>query len=302
MAKLTLNLAPMQAARDGLAKQRLAQRDTAVRLKAAQAALDAALRSGASGDAVERQRAAVTALQNEGRAALADTAARLVALTKISERLRGRRDPADLVQALDTAHPVMLLPVAVQTRYNDAATQLMIRIYPDAIHTFGHEPGLSDSEIDAGKGYWTQRFAVPSDADSPWQQIARFYSPPRAAWLVRATTPTNVAAIGSAPNGELVDAAVRRRGDPARRPDHADGLRHRLARPLRRHRPGRRQGDLPQVGRRRSPTGWRCRRRSIRCSSTIPRTTIRSARTGPGWSTTRPRSPPAWRSRSPPPT
>jgi hypothetical protein len=207
MAKLTVNLAPMQAARDGLAKQRLAQRDAAVRLKAAQAALAAALRSGASGDAIQRQQAAVAALQSEGRAALADTAARLVAMTKISERLRGRRDPGDMVQALDTAHPVMLLPVAVQTRYDDKATTLMIRIYPDAIHTFGHEPGLGDGEIVAGKSYWTQRFAVPGDADSPWQQIVRFYAPPRAAWIVRSTTPTNAAAIGTMANGEPVAPA-----------------------------------------------------------------------------------------------
>ena len=140
-----------------------------VRLKAAQAALDAALRSGA--DARARRAAA-----GRGRRAAAAKAVPRSPTprrgwsrsTKLSERLRGRRDPADLVQALDAAHPVMLLPVAVQTRYNDAATQLMIRIYPDAIHAFGHEPGLSDSEIDAGKRYWTQRFAVPADADSPW--------------------------------------------------------------------------------------------------------------------------------------
>src|SRR5450755_1739224 len=202
MATLSLNLAAIQAARDGLATQRLAQRDAAVRLKGAQAALDAALRSGANGDAVERRQAEVAALQKEGRAALADTASRLVAISQLSERLRGRRDPAAMVQALDAAHPVMLLPVALQTRYDDKTSRLMIRIYPDAIHTFGHEPGLSDAEIEAGQRYWTQRFALPSDADSPWTQIARVYAPPRAAWIVRTTTPTNVDQIGAEPNNE----------------------------------------------------------------------------------------------------
>ena len=217
MAKLSLNLAAIETARAELAKQRLAQREAAVRLKAAEAALAAARRSADSAG-IERRQAEVAALQRTGRAALADTASRLVALTQLSEKLRGRRNPADMVQALDAAHPVMLLPVAVQTRYNDAATQLMIRIYPDAIHTFGHEPGLGESEVEAGKTYWTQRFAVAGDADSPWQQIVRFYPPARAAWIVRATTPSNVAAIGSAPNGESVtpvfdDAAIPR-ADP----------------------------------------------------------------------------------------
>ena len=123
---------------------------------------------------------------------------------QLSERLRGRRDPADMVQALDSAHPVMLLPVAVQTRYDDATTQLMIRIYPDAIRTASaHEPGLGD-ERGRGRQDATGRSASPSPATPTrrGQQIARIYRPSRAAWIVRTTTPTNVAAIGSAPNGE----------------------------------------------------------------------------------------------------
>ena len=133
MAQLQLNLSAIQKARAALAQQRDAQRDAAVQLKDAQAALDAATRAGADPAQLAQQRANIAGLQQQGRAALADTASRIGALTKLSEQLRGRRDPSAMVAALDTAHPVMLLPVAIQTRYDDAASLLMIRIYPDAI-------------------------------------------------------------------------------------------------------------------------------------------------------------------------
>src|SRR5437763_1694247 len=131
MAQLKLNLSAIEKARAELAEQRAAQRAGAVQLKGAQEALDAATRAGGDPAQLEQQRAAVAGLQRQGRAALADTAARLGALTSLAEQLRGRRDPADMVCALDAAHPVLLMPVAVQTRYNDDASQLMIRVYPD---------------------------------------------------------------------------------------------------------------------------------------------------------------------------
>src|SRR5450432_3524702 len=119
MAQLSLNLGAIQKARAALVQQRDMQRDAAVQLKDAQAALDAATRAGTDPARLEQQQANIAGLQQQRRASLADTASRLVALTKLSEQLRGRRDPGDMVRALDAAHPVMLLPVAVQTRYND---------------------------------------------------------------------------------------------------------------------------------------------------------------------------------------
>ena len=182
----------------------------------------------------------------------------------------------------------MLMPVAVQTRYNDDASLLMIRIYPDTVHTFGHEPGLGDAEIEAGKRYWTQRFAVSSDADSPWQQIARTYPPARAAWIVRGTTPTNVGEIGVEPNNEpqqpVFDDAAIPRADPAHPTVYAAALPARFV--------AIGQAGGKEIFRKwggRSPTCWRCRPPSIRSSSTIPTTTIPSARTARGWSTTPPR-------------
>lgn len=204
MPQLILNLDPIQRARAELARQRDTERGASVALKQAQAELDELLRSGADERLVRQQRSAVERLLRDGRAALSGTAERLKALTSLSQQLLAQRDPAAMVQALSAAQPVMLLPVAVQTRYTDDASLLMVRIYPDAIHTFGHEPGLTPAEVAEGKRYWRQRFAEPQDADSPWKQIARIYPPARAAWIVRSTTPGNAAQIGQAPNGELV--------------------------------------------------------------------------------------------------
>ena len=204
MAQLQLNLDAIRSARAALATQRDAERAAALQLAQARADLDAQQRSGADARTLARLQAAVDALTKTARAALATTATQIGALTKLSQRLLGRNDPATLVTALSTAQPVLLLPVAVQTRYSDNAARLMIRIYPDAIHSYGHEPGLGPNEVQAGKDYWVARYATPDDAGSPWTQIARRYPPARAAWIVRSTTPANLAQLGQAPNGELL--------------------------------------------------------------------------------------------------
>jgi len=196
MPLLNLNLDAIQNARAELARQRDAQRAAAVALKQAQAELDALGRRTADARELENQQAAVQQLRDAARTALGDTAQQLQALKGLSQRLLGERDPADLIKALGSAQPVMLLPVALQTRYNDDASLLMVRIYPDAIHTFAHEPGLTEAEVGEGKRYWAVRFDSPDDAESPWTQIVRIYAPARSAWIVRSTTPINLDQLG----------------------------------------------------------------------------------------------------------
>lgn len=196
MPLFNLNLDAIQTARAGLTRQRDAQRAAAVALKQAQAELDAMARRGASARELAQQQAALQQLRDTARAALGDTAQQLQGIKGLSQRLLGERDPSKLVEALGSAQPVMLLPVAVQTRYNDDASLLMVRIYPDAIHTFAHEPGLTDAEVGEGKRYWAERFASPDDTESPWTQIVRIYAPARSAWIVRSTTPTNLGQLG----------------------------------------------------------------------------------------------------------
>ena len=196
MAVLNLDLKAIQSARNALARQRENERATAVLLKQASVQLEVMKQQAASPRELAQQKAAVAALRTSAREALMGTSAQLKAIGDLSQRLVGRRDPAAMVNALGSQQPVMLLPVAVQTRYSDDASLLMVRIYPDAIHTFGHEPGLSEAEVAEGKRYWMERFANPQDADSAWTQIVRIYAPARSAWIVRSTTPVNLSQLG----------------------------------------------------------------------------------------------------------
>ena len=115
-------------------------------------------RAGADERVLAREQQRLARIAASARDADAKARQSLTAIRELSERLRRGRDPALMVQALGATQPVLLMPVAVQTRYDDATTQLMIRIYPDTLHGFNHDPGLSASEIEEGKRYWT--FAI----------------------------------------------------------------------------------------------------------------------------------------------
>ena len=208
MPLLELNRAAIEKARAGLAKHRSTQREASAQHEQVRAELERLRRAGADARTLARQQQQATRLAAAARAADANARASLESIRKMSEQLRRRRDPATMVQALATTHPVLLMPVAIQTRYDDATTRLMIRVYPDALHGFNHDPGLTPNEIEEGKRYWVQRFAVPADAESPWIQIARIFGPSRAAYVVQASTPTNSDRIGIDAEPAFDDAAI----------------------------------------------------------------------------------------------
>lgn len=208
MALLELNLAEIVRARAALAAQREQQTSALAQYRQATAQLEAMRRGGADARALARQQQRVTRLAQTVRTVTRQASQSLQAIRQLSTRLIGRRDPALMVNALAATHPVLLMPVSVQTRYDDATTKLMIRIYPDVLHGHTHDPGLSAAEIAEGKVYWTQRFANPADAASPWTQIARSFGPSRAAYVVQTMTPKNVAEIGQAAAPEFDDAAI----------------------------------------------------------------------------------------------
>jgi hypothetical protein len=209
MAVLQLDLDQIRRARASLAAQRATQRAASADRQRERARLDALRRSGADERVLAPLAARVERLAQTARDAAAASGAALQSIASLSEQLRLERDPALMVHALAATHPVALLPVAVQTRYDDAPTKLMIRIYPDALHGYTHEPGLRTSEVEEGKRYWTIRFADPPDAQSPWTQIARLLGPVRAAYVVRTTTPANAGEIGAAVEPAFDEGAFR---------------------------------------------------------------------------------------------
>jgi hypothetical protein len=208
MPPLALNLEQITAARKRLSGEREAQRLASAECQRAEAELDRLRRSGANERAIAAAAGRLAVGAERVRAASAASRASLRAIGAISDQLIGRRDPGLMVQALATTYPIALLPVSVQTRYDDATTKLMIRIYPDALHGFAHDPGLLQAEADEGKRYWAIRFAEPADTTSPWTQIARALGPSRAAYVVQTTTPTNVAEIGTAEAPKFDDASI----------------------------------------------------------------------------------------------
>ncbi len=90
---------------------------------------------------------------------------------------------------LSDAHPLLLLPVRIETRFG--GRELSVRVYPDAIHQDAHEEALTAAELELGRAFWTNRLAAGDDvlrgAVDDWlvaQLPAR-----RAAWVARATRP-----------------------------------------------------------------------------------------------------------------
>src|SRR5258708_7897927 len=108
---------------------------------------------------------------------------------------------------LDARKPLLLFPVRIETRFVDSAnsSQLLVRIYPDQISVDAHDPELTDGEVRDAQAYWSivWRTGTLPATDSPirtaWRVLVGHYHAPRAAWIVRQTAPTNLAARPAAP-------------------------------------------------------------------------------------------------------
>ena len=91
-----------------------------------------------------------------------------------------------------STHPLALFPVRLETRF--FGTELRIRVYPDKVHLDSHDPALSANEQLWGRRYWELHWEAGSDDSKlreAWRMLAGRLGPERAAWVVRALTPTN---------------------------------------------------------------------------------------------------------------
>lgn len=90
----------------------------------------------------------------------------------------------------------------------DDTFELWLRIYPDEIFFHTHEESLTDNEAEAGKIYWVEIWNACKNADAEvdpaesqailengklgaWQALVNKYGTSRAAWIRRATLPSN---------------------------------------------------------------------------------------------------------------
>ena len=101
--------------------------------------------------------------------------------------------PEDAIAALDGATPVALLPLRIETMFDDPRT-LRVRVFPDQLHVSAHDDALTDAEVDAGRQYWLLRWTSLGDtvlAADAWARMCAGFRPGRARFVVDAMTPTN---------------------------------------------------------------------------------------------------------------
>ncbi|HTE47841.1 MAG TPA: hypothetical protein VK636_21550 [Gemmatimonadaceae bacterium] len=116
------------------------------------------------------------------------------------------------IAGLTAGVPIVLFPVRLETRWVNSGNELRIRIFPDQIHADAHEPELTTAERDAGMIYWKAVFASPDPKKrktTPWADLCSIFGAPRAAWIVRALTPTNVSALGKSKTPTFPAVALR---------------------------------------------------------------------------------------------
>lgn len=127
--------------------------------------------------------------------------ARIMTLDRDIARVKGRIDGLNLTKldpawGLTSALPVALLPIRLETRF--VGGQLRIRVFPDVLHVDQLEPELTAEEIALGAAYWAERWTATGAAVTEiWNRYATTTNSRRLAWIVRRSTPTNVAALGA---------------------------------------------------------------------------------------------------------
>jgi hypothetical protein len=195
MARIELNLSELQAARKDVQTLTLRQRALDLNVATAQASLDSALAAGAAAVDVAALRQRLADAQAGRVALLAAQRAATAKVDRLANQLLLQRDPSLMVQALDAQHPIVLLPMRLETRYVQVGQQprsLRIRVYPDDFNTIEHVPALTANEQQAGMDYWTARFAhEDDDAARILRDLATVFGRSRAAWIVRVLTPEN---------------------------------------------------------------------------------------------------------------
>ena len=202
----TRNETPQDSARRALVDSRKAVNDLHVSISAERKNLEMLKRQHGPQDervvAAERKVAESEGTLKDARQTAVNADARLNELIRGSLGLGIDRD----VARLSAQYPIVMLPVRIETRFKPVnnVPHLWLRIYPDEIVADFHEPELTEQELEAGKTFWKAAWNPTGEADA-WKAIVAGAMSQRAAWIVKRTTPSNL--------------AVRPTGDPVFAPD-----------------------------------------------------------------------------------
>jgi hypothetical protein len=99
-------------------------------------------------------------------------------------RLLSTVDHADSFEIGD--HPLLLLPVRLETRF--AGSTLQLRIYPSQLHVDDHDTRLTTREIALGTAYWERRLTA-AEAGAARDDLVRQLDARRAVYVARQTRP-----------------------------------------------------------------------------------------------------------------
>lgn len=193
----TFDLQPITAARQSVAETQAQLTTNAVTLAQIAAQRDHLLRQGSSPDQIQPIEAQLVQLKDQRQSLQAQVTTQVSSIRDLSAAIAALDMPEKLVESLDAAFPIALLPVRLETRFFNRGTELWIRIFPDQIHIDAHEPELTAAEVEAGQTYWQQRWMGDAEmANTAWKAISQKFRAARAAWIVRRTTPVNQDQLG----------------------------------------------------------------------------------------------------------
>jgi hypothetical protein len=124
------------------------------------------------------------------------------------------READGLLGQVSSRDVLGLFPVALEAKLDPVQRKLRLRVWPDAIGQHRHDAALADYELEAGRRYWASMAAAADEEQrkAAFRTIARELDVQRAAWVVRALTPTNRDALSPSVPPLFPDVAIE---DPA---------------------------------------------------------------------------------------
>ena len=139
-------------------------------------------------------------------------------LELLRQGLFEENSPQKLIENWDSKIPVLLLPLRVETTFINIGMgqqELWVRIYPDDIAVYQHEPLLSEKEFAEGKNYWRllfDAFKMTSGAEdaktTAWTNLKSLFGANRAGWIAKQTVPTNWNDKTNLPNKDALSFPV----------------------------------------------------------------------------------------------
>lgn len=98
----------------------------------------------------------------------------------------------ELINALysgaKSSHPVLLLPLKIETRFDNKNENLCLRVYPDHLFVNTHEASLTQAEYLAAKAF---KNSSVDEKKNAWRDMSKKFGTQRAAWLAKYSSSHN---------------------------------------------------------------------------------------------------------------